>query len=102
MKTRITPEQVQRWLQDEAKERDEHFSERLRLLEEKLLSFGGTEVTFHSPELFAARLLDRGELFTQRIRFRRGAPHQCHSNAAELWAQDVDNHQLITGYAQYR
>jgi hypothetical protein len=30
---------------------------------------------------------------------RRGEPHRCHGNAADLWARDTEKYQLVTGYA---
>ncbi len=30
---------------------------------------------------------------------RSGEPHQCHANAADLWAREPDRYQLVTGYA---
>jgi hypothetical protein len=33
------------------------------------------------------------------VRRRRGEPHRCHANAAELWATAPDRYALVTGYA---
>ena len=68
-------------------------------LEQKLLSIGGSSVVWQGNDPHAALLVARGELFSQRVRMRRGEPHQCHANAAEIWSGDIDKYQLVTGYA---
>jgi hypothetical protein len=30
---------------------------------------------------------------------KHGKPHECHSNAADLWAKGTDKYRLVTGYA---
>jgi hypothetical protein len=66
-----------------------------------LLSHGGEFVVFREPEDPDLEiLLSRGQLFTERVRKRTGMePHECHMNAAELWAQDPQRCKLVTGYA---
>jgi hypothetical protein len=68
-------------------------------LENKLLSLGGTEVGRRSPATPVSRLARTGKLFTQPVRLRRGVRQQCHRNAAEVWAQDVERYKLCKGYA---
>jgi hypothetical protein len=33
------------------------------------------------------------------VKMRRGEPHRCHGNAADLWAHGTEKCQLVTGYA---
>jgi hypothetical protein len=68
-------------------------------LEEKLLALGGSKVIWQGYDPQAALIVARGQLFSQRVRTRRGEPHRCHGNAAELWASGIDRYQLVTGYA---
>jgi hypothetical protein len=67
-------------------------------LESKLLPLGGSRV-IGQVDPHAAVIAQRGHLFPQRVRMRRGEPHHCHFNAAELWASSMDKYQLVTGYA---
>jgi hypothetical protein len=67
-------------------------------LEGKLLSLGGSKVFCRGKDPEAKLIADKGCLFTQRVRMRRGAPHRCHGNAADLWAHGIDKYQLVTGY----
>src|SRR5262245_28146829 len=72
-------------------------------LEQALFAQGGTRVLRqgeHDPH--AADLLARGRLFTLPVRMRPGEPHRCHTNAAGLWAEDVQRYTLVTGYALAR
>jgi hypothetical protein len=73
-----------------------------RRLEGKLLPLGGTRVACLMYDPDAALIASRGRLFTQPVRMRRGAPHRCHGNAADLWARAMDRYQLVTGYALSR
>jgi hypothetical protein len=100
MTQRITTEQVQHVFHDII-EAENPVLERQhwQRLEEKLLSLGGKRVVLEAYEPFAARLLERGKMFDSLVQLRPGAPHQCHANAAELWARDLDRLQLVTGYA---
>jgi hypothetical protein len=70
-----------------------------RRLEGKLLPLGGTRVACPMYDPDAALIAAQGQLFTQPVRMRRGAPHRCHGNAAVLWARAMDRYQLATGYA---
>jgi hypothetical protein len=70
-----------------------------RQLQRKLLSLGGSSVVGQGRDPHAQLIAARGELFPQRVRLRRGEPHRCHANAAELWATATDRRVLATGYA---
>ncbi len=67
-------------------------------LERKLLSFGGSSVIWQGFDPQAALVANKGHIFDQRVRMKRGIPHRCHENAAELWALAMDKYQLVTGY----
>src|SRR3954451_14493414 len=99
MSRRITAKQWHRLLQDEATERDDRFGDRWTRLERKLLALGGSRVILQGRELFAARLLQRGQVFNRRIEVRHGEPHRCHGSSAAVWARGVDRFRLVTGYA---
>jgi hypothetical protein len=68
-------------------------------LEAKLLALGGSEVFWQGNDPQAALIAERGQLFDQRVRMRRGQPNRCHENAAVLWASEIEKCQLVTGYA---
>jgi hypothetical protein len=69
-----------------------------RTLGEKLLQIGGERVVWRECEPHLDDLAAHGELMTGRVRKRRGQPNECHTNAAEIWASDVDRYQICTGY----
>ena len=96
----FTTQQWEQLLQNEAIERDGHFAERWSQLEAKLLAYGGLHVLLQgNSELFAGRLLQRGQLFAEQVQLRPGKPNECHFNAATLWFRHTDNSKLVTGYA---
>jgi hypothetical protein len=68
-------------------------------VEQRLLSIGGSRVLWQEPDRYAELLLEQGQLWTQPVRLRRGKLHECHTNAAELWAENIHQYQMVTGYA---
>ena len=67
-------------------------------LEQKLLSLGGKRVIWRAVEPDLPELLERGQLFAEPVKLRRGRQGGCHENAAKLWAKDVHRTRLLTGY----
>lgn len=67
-------------------------------LEPRLLAIGGSRVV-RQPDPDLALIVAQGQPFPQPVRRRRGDPHRCHANAADLWARDINRCQLATGYA---
>jgi hypothetical protein len=73
--------------------------ERMRRLEETLLSLGGDRVAL-VPEPHADMLLERGECWRKRVWLVRMEPNQCHGNTATLWVQHRHRgFQIVTGGA---
>jgi hypothetical protein len=70
-----------------------------RRLEQKLLAVGGSAVLWQGSDLDASLIAACGRPYNQRVRMRRGEPHQCHANAADLWATGTNRYVLVTGYA---
>lgn len=68
-------------------------------LDDILLALGGSRVCCLGPDPHAALIAARGQLFSQKVLMRRGQPHRCHGNAADLWAKAPGRYQLVTGYA---
>lgn len=64
----------------------------------KLLAIDGQEVIWLEREPHLIHLLSNGQLCEQAVRIQRGRRNACHYNAARLWAKDVTNTQLVTGY----
>src|SRR4051812_44925690 len=86
----------------------EHAKERLpkttpaglrKRLEKKLLSLGGSKILWQGFDPQAVPLASQGQLFSQRVRMRRGTPNRCHANVAELWAGAIGKCHPVTGYA---
>ena len=97
---RITAEQVTQCKRDCLEGEDLAMQGQARQsLEKRLLSLGGRSVCYRGSEPYAARLVERGRLFNERIRMVPGKTKECHANAADLWAHDVDGRLLVTGYA---
>src|SRR5690242_10861493 len=65
----------------------------------RLFGMGGALVAWMEPDPHGVALRERGRLFDQQRRLRRGRPNRCHGNAARLWAADPARHTLVTGYA---
>lgn len=75
-----------------------------KLLNEKLLSFGGTKALIPVIEEDAAAILARGFLLEPDIinvrTDRQGRPGECHLNSAFLWDANRDQDiNIWTGYA---
>jgi hypothetical protein len=68
-------------------------------VQEELLALGGTAVQPSYQEDIIHQLARHGQLFAGPVRLRPGRRHQCHRNAAEIWAQDVAGYALCSGYA---
>jgi hypothetical protein len=68
-------------------------------LEAKLFPLGGSKVVCLGNDPHTALIAEQGELFSQQVQMRPGQPHDGHSNAAALWAGNIVEYQLVTGYA---
>ncbi len=68
-------------------------------LEKTLLALGGVRIIGPENDAHAALITARGRLFSQEVHMRCGQQECPHRNAAELWASDINKHQLVTGYA---
>jgi hypothetical protein len=80
------------------KRRPETTPARLRkCLAEKLLSLGGSRVPWQGDGARAALIAAQGRPFTLPVRMRRGEPHRCHGNAADLWARGTEKYQPASG-----
>ena len=72
-----------------------------QLLQEILLSIGGSETCFPVFEEDMEKILHRGRYYAGHSKMMKGRPYQCHANSAELWERnhkDRDVH-ICTGYA---
>lgn len=71
-------------------------------LQEKLLSFGGSEICFPEIEEDMEKILSRGQLWLgDRTRLIKGEDSRCHANACNLWLANKAEHEIAicTGYA---
>jgi hypothetical protein len=76
--------------------------DRMRELHHLLLSFGGDETCLPGLEEDLQKILNRGQLWLgDKVILKKGRPSQCHSNTAELYEANVNNHNvaIATGYA---
>jgi hypothetical protein len=80
---------------------DEATREQWSAFEQKLLAVGGTRVVWRGAEDDLDQLLARGRLFEQPVKFLNMPVNRCHENAAIVWGKDVENTQLVYGYALY-
>jgi hypothetical protein len=69
-------------------------------LRQELLSHGGLDVVWVSPEPHLEPLLERGRLHPKRcLRRRFIADSQCHANASSLWYESEGRIRVGRGYA---
>lgn len=71
-------------------------------LQEKLLSFGGSETCFPETEEDMRRILSRGQLWLgDRTRLMKGEDSRCHANVSNIWLANKSKHEIAicTGYA---
>ena len=68
-------------------------------LDRRLLALGGQHVIHQQPDPRVADLLARGRVFDLPVAPAPGEPHDCHANAAALWARDTATFTLVTGFA---
>jgi hypothetical protein len=80
--------------------------EKMDMLKEILLSFGGSYVHFPDIEEDIDSILQNGQLWindNKNIKLMKGRPSKCHHNSADLWyANKADNNakvNIATGYA---
>lgn len=74
--------------------------EKMFVLRDKLLSFGGAEACMPIIEEDYDNIMNRGQLFYGKgTHFRKGEPCRCHSNACYLWEANKGRCQIATGYA---
>ncbi len=67
-------------------------------LDRRLLAVAGSQVIRLQPETRVADLLARGRAFDLPVVTKRGEPHECHMNAAAMWAKDIAKNTLVSGY----
>ena len=70
----------------------------LKPLQDKLLSLGGDWVALE-PECDLLAILNRGQLFNGRVVFKKMAPHGCHRNCCEVWAERPRIYKIAIGWA---
>lgn len=88
-------------------EGDEVLDEKLALLRDTLLSFGGEEVCLPYIEEDIDNILEYGQLWQggTKVKMMKGEPSQCHYNSCALYKANLLNTQLegdltiATGYA---
>lgn len=74
--------------------------EKMFVLRDKLLSFGGCEVCLPLTEEDYDAIMRRGQLFYAKgVKYRKGESSQCHRNSALLWDANRGHCQIATGYA---
>lgn len=74
--------------------------QRMFVLRNRLLSFGGEEVSMPVYEEDYDAIMQRGQFFYgDHARMMRGAPSQCHRNSALMWDANRGKCQIATGYA---
>lgn len=70
------------------------------LLQDKLLSIGGSVVKLGldtSEEI--TRLLNDGQLFSNKIKLVKGVLNQCHRNIADKYSSNRTSFKIVSGYA---
>src|SRR5208283_4534753 len=81
--------------------REPHDPETKRLrsqLQKKLLEFGGERVVWLQNEPYLGQLVEKGTLFREPVRRKRGRRNDCHLNAAKHWGKDVQHTAIVSGY----
>lgn len=74
--------------------------DRMALLREKLLSFGGEIACMPIDDPDYGAIMERGQFwYGDHAKMKRGEPCRCHENAALLWASDRSRLRIATGYA---
>jgi hypothetical protein len=67
-------------------------------LQDKLLSFGGDWVAL-VPECDLKTLMEKGQLFKDKIILKKMHPDKSHINSAQLWLTNPETYQIATGWA---
>jgi len=92
----VTNERQRAHLEDQSRS----LPARLRPLEEKLLSLGGSFALVRHNEPDAEKILARGERLSGRGAVLKVVEHnRCHTNAARLWLAAPARFEIMTGYA---
>jgi hypothetical protein len=74
--------------------------EKLMLLKEKLLEFGGDEVCIHLVDDDIDKILNNGQLWCgDHVKYEEGETGQCHRNSINLWYENKHRLAFATGYA---
>lgn len=74
--------------------------QKMFILRDKLLSFGGDQVCMPIVEDDYTAIMSRGQFFYgEHARLKVGLPSQCHYNSSLLWEANKGNCQIATGYA---
>ena len=73
--------------------------DRVALLRDGIVGFGGSFVIIPSVEEDMERLISRGQLWGPNSKMLRGATSKCHSNSVMAWEANQDKLFLATGYA---
>lgn len=80
---------------------DSKIAKKMYILRDKILSFGGEQVSM--PLLIDddyLPLLNRGQFFYGKgLKMKKGIPSQCHYNSCCLWKANQGKCQIATGYA---
>lgn len=83
-----------------ANEKEAAEMQRMFVLRNRLLAFGGEEVCLPDYEEDYDAIMQRGQFFYgDHARMMRGAPNQCHHNSAMMWDANRGKCQIATGYA---
>ena len=72
-----------------------------RVLEAKILAYGGKGVASYWGHPHALQLLTDGRLFSESVEMRPGNRYQCHVNVAKLWERASTKIRIGTGYALF-
>lgn len=73
--------------------------QKMFLLRDKILQYGGNEVCMPIIEEDYTSLMERGTIMPLRSRLMLGRPSRCHENASLLWDANPNNTRICTGYA---
>lgn len=72
----------------------------LKSIEQKLLSFGGSNVMMEVLDSDNPRVLSRGQFwYADKVIWMPYRPNQCHKNSCDLWVENKDKTTIATGYA---
>lgn len=70
----------------------------LSLLKDRLISMGGDWVALQ-PEPDLPMLIEKGQLFKEKVVIKPMAAGQCHKNCAKIWGEKPKTYRIATGWA---